>query len=114
MNERIKELIKQADIEFDVSSDHYGVDTAVVIPYDLEKFAELIIQKCISKIALVGISGFDNEDISWAVQTAITSIKGHFGVEEQTIEQDQVPLPTNREQAMAMLRVATFYLDTQK
>jgi hypothetical protein len=41
-------------------------------------------------------------------------IEQHFGVEEQTIEQDQVPLPTNREQAMAMLRVATFYLDTQK
>ena len=46
MNERIKELIKQADIEFDVSSDHYGIDTAVVIPYDLEKFARLIAKEC--------------------------------------------------------------------
>lgn len=46
MNERIRELIKQADIEFDVSSDHYGIDTAVVIPYDLEKFAKLIVQEC--------------------------------------------------------------------
>ena len=46
MNERIRELIKQADIEFDVSSDHYGVDTAVVIPYDLDKFAELIVREC--------------------------------------------------------------------
>ena len=46
MNERIRELIKQADIEFDVSSDHYGIDTAVVIPYDLDKFAELIVRSC--------------------------------------------------------------------
>jgi hypothetical protein len=46
MNERIRELIKQADIEFDVSSDNYSVDTATVTPYDLEKFAELIIAEC--------------------------------------------------------------------
>lgn len=46
MNPRIQELVKQADIEFDVSSDHYGIDTAVVIPYDLEKFAELIVEEC--------------------------------------------------------------------
>ncbi len=47
MNERIKELAEQADIQFDVSSDNYGVDTATVTPYDLEKFAELIIRECL-------------------------------------------------------------------
>ena len=41
MNERILELVNQADIKFDVSSDNYGVDTATVTPYDLEKFAVL-------------------------------------------------------------------------
>jgi hypothetical protein len=46
MNDRIHELIKQTDIEFDVSSDNYSVDTAVVTPYDLEKFAELIVEEC--------------------------------------------------------------------
>jgi hypothetical protein len=46
MNERIKELAEQADIKFDVYSDNYGVDTATVVPYDLEKFAELIIKEC--------------------------------------------------------------------
>jgi hypothetical protein len=46
MNERIFELAKQADIKFDVYSDNYGVDTATVVPYDLEKFAELIIEEC--------------------------------------------------------------------
>jgi hypothetical protein len=46
MNERIRELVKQADIEFDVSSDNYGVDTATVTPYDLEKFAEDMVRKC--------------------------------------------------------------------
>ena len=78
MNERIRELIKQADIEFDVSSDHYGVDTAVVIPYDLEKFAELIAQDCISQIALIGISNFENDDIMWAVERSIEIIKERF------------------------------------
>ena len=78
MNERIKELIKQADIEFDVSSDHYGVDTAVVIPYDLEKFAELIAQDCISQIALIGVSNFENDDIMWAVERSIEIIKERF------------------------------------
>ncbi len=47
MNERIKDLAEQADIQFDVSSDNYGVDTATVTPYDLEKFAELIIRECL-------------------------------------------------------------------
>ena len=47
MNERIKELAEQADIKFDVYSDNYGVDTATVVPYDLEKFAELIVGKCV-------------------------------------------------------------------
>ena len=70
MNERIRELAEQADIEFDVSSDHYGVDTAVVIPYDLEKFAELIVRSC-SNIAAHHNSLDAAEDIM-----------KHFGVEE--------------------------------
>ena len=47
----------------------------------MREFTELIIQKCISQIALIGVSNFENEDIMWTVETAIASIKEHFGVE---------------------------------
>lgn len=82
MNERIFELAKRADlIQWDTlpsgarTPDHESVVKA-------KKFAELIIQKCISQIALIGISNFENEDISWTVKTAIDSIQEHFGVKE--------------------------------
>ena len=66
MNERIKELTKQADIDFDVSSDNYGVDTATVTPYDLEKFAELIVRECAEQVSRT---------------TEADSILVHFGIE---------------------------------
>lgn len=47
-----------------------------------EKFAELIIRKCISQIALIGVINVQNEDISWTVDTAITKIEEHFGVQK--------------------------------
>ena len=46
MNERIKELVEQADIKFSAHWQHQGIDTAVIIPSDLKKFAELIIREC--------------------------------------------------------------------
>jgi hypothetical protein len=72
MNERIRLLLSQAGIHYEV------------LPKDTvyEKFAELIIQKCKSQIALIGVSNFENEDIMWTVETAIASIEKHFGVEE--------------------------------
>ena len=82
MNEQIFELAKQADlIQWDTlpsgarTPDHESVVRA-------NKFAELIIKKCISQIALIGISNFENEDISWAVETAIDKIQDHFGDKE--------------------------------
>ena len=72
MNERIQELVKQADIEFDVSSDNYGVDTATVTPYDLEKFARLLIQTCADYAEYQLQIGGTNAD----------KIKQHFGVSE--------------------------------
>ena len=80
MNEQIFELAKRADlIQWDTlpsgarTPDHESVVKA-------NKFAELIIKKCISQIALIGISNFENEDISWTVETAIANIKEHFGI----------------------------------
>jgi len=50
--------------------------------FDFERFAELIVQDCVSQIALIGISNFENKDIAWTVETAIDIIKSRFGVEE--------------------------------
>jgi hypothetical protein len=70
MNEQIKELARQVWPDPNISHVNHI------------KFAELIIQKCISQIALIGVSNFENEDIMWTVETAIASIEKHFGVEE--------------------------------
>ena len=89
MNERIKELIEQAGIEsypakLLVNTDKEGkVSSKWEIP--LEKFTDLIIKECITQIALIGISNFENDehgDIGWTVDTSIEMIKEHFGVEE--------------------------------
>ena len=48
MNERIKELLLQADINFD--KDINEIDVCVLLPSDLEKFAELIVRECVDVI----------------------------------------------------------------
>jgi hypothetical protein len=76
MNERIRELAEQSgfslvDIRdaFDYNEDN---------PYN--EFARLIVQDCISQIALIGISNFENGDIMWAVELATEMIRERFGV----------------------------------
>lgn len=78
MNERIKELAEQAE-----GTKKHVPAVWQFYDHELEKFAELIIQKCISQIALIGISNFENEDISWTVETAIDKIQEHFGVKNE-------------------------------
>ena len=84
MNEKIKQLAEQAGAT--VLTTHgmeHVVDGCYVIgPARLEKFAELIVRECISQIALIGVSNFENPDIMWTIETAISSIEKHFGVEE--------------------------------
>ena len=73
MNERIKELIKQATT---IEEHKWGVSYD---KFDKEKFAELIVRECIS-IAR------DRAAFDWAppndVNHIIDEIKEHFGVEE--------------------------------
>ena len=73
MNERIKELIKQATT---IEEHKWGVSYD---NFDKEKFAELIVLECIS-IAQ------DRAAFDWAppndVNHIIDEIKEHFGVEE--------------------------------
>jgi len=91
VNERIKQLAEQAgDYVNEVYTPPVRSKTLGKIWEDghvdwytqfNEKFAELIIQKCISQIALIGVSNFENEDIMWTVETAIANIEEHFGIE---------------------------------
>ena len=91
MNERIKQLALQAG---DYVNEVYTPPVRSKTPGKIwedghvdwytqfnEKFAELIIQKCISQIALIGVSNFENKDIMWTVETAIANIEEHFGVD---------------------------------
>ena len=49
MNERIKELLVEADIKFD--RDINEIEVCVMLPSDLEKFAELIVRECLVQIS---------------------------------------------------------------
>jgi|694.fasta_scaffold10146_19 hypothetical protein len=71
MNERIFQLAKQAQIKFEAHLQHLGIDTAVITPADLEKFAELIVRECISVVTS-----------KCASPTARNALIEHFGVEE--------------------------------
>jgi len=66
MNERIKELAKQSGLI------QYDSDDKMV---DAEKFAQLIVEDCVAQVALLGISNFDNDDITWTTETAIQNIQ---------------------------------------
>jgi hypothetical protein len=75
MNERIKELIAQATVE--VRSHGAFGESERYSKLDPEKFAELIVRECLSKI--------ENEAAQyaepvWAVEL-VNDIKEHFGVE---------------------------------
>lgn len=71
MNQRIKELAAQQGL----TGPNYLISSQ-----ELEKFAELIIQDCISVAALVGLSNYENEDISWAAHKIVEQTKEHFGL----------------------------------
>ncbi len=91
MNERIKELM--VELKKTVST-HRGDE--VLIGYDeLEKFAELIVQECLSIVdsnnprppgttIMYSLAKDEYFDTGWqvAVETKSNQIKQHFGVEE--------------------------------
>ena len=73
MNERIKELATEAQIKFEAHLQHLGIDTAVITPADLKKFAELIVQECLEVVKWTP-SLYSNDEY-------VKNIKTHFGVE---------------------------------
>ena len=77
MNKQIQLLAEQAGISLNQKDySYYWVESAE----DIEKFAELIIQKCIEQ-ASIG-NGHGNNQWDRALTFAAKNIKEHFGVEE--------------------------------
>jgi hypothetical protein len=72
MNERIQELVARA-----YETCENDEDSSTTFP---EIFAELIVKDCLSQVAIMGVTNFENDDISWAVDVIIKNIKQHFGV----------------------------------
>jgi hypothetical protein len=79
MNERIRELLKQATKEVD-PYDRVWVFSKV----DQAKFAELIVQECVSVLQNVpnGYNDYRSQIEDTDRRYCISYIKKHFGVEE--------------------------------
>lgn len=75
MNERMMDLARQAGLKKE-----HGSDREYIGNFDWRMFGELMIQDCVTQVALLGISNFENEDIMWAVETSIENIKERFGI----------------------------------
>jgi len=77
MNERIKELAKEATIFYSNGQE---------LTFDKRKFAELIVQECIGKVTKVSdsIKEFDSDNADGIDLCDLITyhIKKHFGVEE--------------------------------
>ena len=74
MNEQIKTLAKVAGY------DEINKAAMKLIGFDPEKFAELIVRKCVA--ICQDIEGEDNIDARSGRQDCAAEIKEHFGVEE--------------------------------
>jgi hypothetical protein len=83
MNERIRELAKQADGVF-IHKLITGAKQYTFLEKDLEKFAELIVRECINGIAndTANYEGVGMMSYYQGVQDAVKSIRKHFGAEE--------------------------------
>lgn len=71
MNERIKELISECT--YMITDYSMGIDSSYE-EFDKEKFAELIIQECVTKMAI--------ESMEEGIEGAIEATYKHFGIEE--------------------------------
>ena len=91
MNERIKELRKQVDVDmhlhnledFRAMSGCFGLEGGNKIVDDyIEKFAELIVKECVIRAEREWIRNGSDTEHNQAVSKVIESIKQHFGVEK--------------------------------
>jgi len=79
MNEKIKLLAEQAGMFVDESGDVNSPGTVLLLDGNIPKFAELIVQECISVLEEQIYQSMDEEgDEIWADLI----LKEHFGVEK--------------------------------
>ena len=82
MNERIKELAKQAGVYFgEAHKDYFGEEHPAYVSIrdmDFEKFAELIVKECMAMCK----TSVGNADYNTGRLHCLNNIKEHFGVEE--------------------------------
>jgi len=88
MNERIRELVKQAGGHISIrnlmSNPVQHRESIELWDDRIEKFAELIVRECINGIAndTANYEGVGMMSYYQGVQDAVKSIRKHFGVEE--------------------------------
>jgi hypothetical protein len=85
MNERIRELLKQAGWGQGKTYD----DCMRCSPFDPEKFAELIVAECLAQVARVDDMLEDEPAQHAAVAWVASSIADHFGVAKPQSDWDQ-------------------------
>jgi len=51
----------------------------------IERFGELVVRRCISEVAMMGVSQWENPDIAWATNMMVTNIKDIFEMKEQDV-----------------------------
>jgi hypothetical protein len=80
MNERIRELAERATIQ---EGSHGAFGEPTINEYvDLEKFAELIVQECVSIVAKRKYQAIDDRcNVDEAMSVAEMDLLEHFGVE---------------------------------
>jgi hypothetical protein len=80
MNPQIRKLAEQAGFEITPWRDELlpCVHQEGPIDIELEKFAQLIVQRCINTVALYGVVNWDNPDISWVTQEVVKELQEKF------------------------------------
>ena len=53
----------------------------------IEKFGELIIRRCISEVAMMGVTQYENKDIAWTVDLIIKNLKDTFEIDEASVDE---------------------------
>lgn len=81
MNERIRELAKQADPENWHSRWYSGISPRVMDP-EIKKFVESIVRECANAIQAERDAGFYNAQQMAGMTVSETVIKDHFGIKE--------------------------------
>jgi len=85
MNERIRELAVQARQEFLKMPTGYTPEQVGMYPQLMEKFAELIVKECISRIEGCAVETSPDDFVKGynkGVSKVSSQVKQYFGVEE--------------------------------